>query len=108
MNMNKNKEPTLFRKLIEIHWEQHQNRKAIRNLSKMEWSFDFLCAMLARTGKLLGQNIQLEIVNGNQKVILTYQEAMKSQKLDEFDDNILNKVDDMFAVQKFIREHSVR
>ena len=27
----KSKEPTLFRKLIEIHWEQHQNRKAIRN-----------------------------------------------------------------------------
>lgn len=103
------KEPSLFRKLVEIHYSQAMQRREIRRLSKMEWSFDFLCAMLVRCGKALGQNIQLEIVNkDNQRIILTYQDAAKSTALDNFDNNIFNKLDDREAVAKFIRENSVR
>ena len=39
----KEKEPTLFRKLIDIHHEHALAKKAMRNLSKLNWSVDFLC-----------------------------------------------------------------
>lgn len=103
------KEPSLLRKLVEIHWEQMKQRRHIRQLSRQVWSFEFLCAMLERSGRLLGHNIQLEIVNkDSQKIILTYQDAVKTADVEKFDDNIFNHLDDQMAVEKFIRQHSVR
>lgn len=107
--MKKSKEPSLFRKLVEIHWEQAKQNREIRRLTKQSWSFDFLCAMLVKAGKILGDGVQLEISDRDGKTIrLTYQEAKQSDSLKDFDNNIFNQLDDQAAVARFIRTHSVR
>ena len=103
------KEPSLLHKLIIIYWEQVQQRRHIKQIAHAEWSFDFLCALLVRSGKALGNGIQLEITNKDgQKLTLTYQEAKKSDRLADFDTNIFDQLDNQSAIDKYIREHSTR
>lgn len=44
--MKKNKQPSLFRQMISIHYEQAKRRKALRQLVKAEWSMEFLMQVL--------------------------------------------------------------
>ena len=49
--IKREKEPSLLRKLIEIHYEQAKRRKALRLLEKQSWSIDFLSMLLVKAGK---------------------------------------------------------
>lgn len=105
------KEPSLFRKLVDIHYEQAKRRKALRILTKQAWSFDFLSLMLINAGKQIDKGLQLEITDRNGlKVLLTYDKAVKSDAVNNLsaDDSIFNHLDDDVAVDRFISEHSRR
>lgn len=106
------KEPSLLRKLIEIHYEQAQRRKALRLLEKQSWSLDFLSAMLIKAGKSLGDGISLQITDKNGvKMQLTYDKAsenINSNVLNMSNDDIFNRLDDDAAVEDFIIRHNVR
>lgn len=105
----KAKEPTLFRKIIDIHHEQALRRKALRQLTKQSWSFDFLSLLLVKAGKLLGNGVQLTITDKNGvKLTLTYNDALKSDAVTLYNDDIFDKLDDDAAIESFIKEHTVR
>ena len=106
--MKQNKEPTLLRQIITIHYEQALRRKALRILSKQSWSVDFLALLLAKAAKLSSDNIKLEITNKDDvTVTLTYEQAKRSDML-QLDDSIFNHLDDSAAIDRFVREHSTR
>lgn len=103
----KSREPSLFKKLINIYYEQAKRRKAIRVLAKQTWSLDFLAMVLVKAGRLAGEGVQIEIKNGNQSLLFTYNKALQHDT-SALDDNIFNHLDDDIAVQQFIRTHSSR
>lgn len=101
----KEKEPSLIRKLINIHYEQAKRRRALRILAKQTWSIDFLSELLIRAAKLLDDNIQLSIMNKDgTKLTLTHSQAIKSDRLLD-DTDIFNHLDDDAAVDDFISKH---
>lgn len=109
--LKQDKEPSLLRKLIEIHYEQAKRRKALRLLEKQSWSIDFLSMLLVKAGKSLGSGVQLEITDKNGvKLRLTYDKALKADANQQMsaDTDIFNKLDDSAAVEDFIMRHSVR
>ena len=61
--VKKEREPSLLRKIIEIHFEQARRRKAIRQLQKQSWSFDFLALLLVKASQVSGQNLSLSITD---------------------------------------------
>lgn len=105
---NVRKEPSLLRKIIEIHFEQMRRRRELRRLQKQEWSYDFLSYLLINSAKLSGQNCILEIVNkDNMRIRLTIDSAKDAYaKLDDKD--IFNHLDDDAAIDDFINKHSMR
>lgn len=99
------KEPTLLRKLIEIHHEQALARKAMRNLSKLEWSVDFLCYVVAKAAKLTNSTLEITLVSKARQELHIRSIDKEVVSFDP-DDDILNKLDDTQAVNDFIRRHS--
>ena len=63
--MAKDKEPSLFRKIIDIQWEQARRRKALRLLQKQVWSVDFISTLLLKSAKMLGTPLELTVVSPN-------------------------------------------
>ena len=111
MIKRKEKEPSLLRKLIDIHYEQARRRRAIRILERQAWSFDFLSLLLVKAGKQLGNGVALEITDKNGvRMTLTYNRALQSDANSALDPDgdIFNRLDDGAAVDDFIRRHSVR
>lgn len=105
----KNSEPSLFRKLIDIYWEQCRRRKAVRTLTRQSWSFEFLALMLVKASKLAGRGLTLEITDrSGVKATLSYKDALESDAIRQFDDSIFNHLDDSIAVERFISKHSTR
>ena len=107
----KEKEPTLLRKLIDIHYEQARRRKALRLLEKQSWSIDFLSMLLVKAGKSLGHGVQLEITDKNGvKLRLTYDQAARADSNVQLsaDTDIFNRLDDSAAVEDFIMRHNTR
>ena len=103
------KEPSLFRKIIDIHHEQALRRKALRQLSEQSWSVDFLSLLLVKAGKLLGNGVQLSITDKNGiTMTLTYNDALKSDAVTVYNDDIFDKLDDDAAIESFIKEHTRR
>lgn len=105
--MNKNKQPSLFRQMITIHYEQAKRRKALRQLAKAEWSMEFLTQVVVNAAKSLKQDIviELETKHGHKMKISSVKGS--SGVLDASDD-IFNKLDNEAAVQQFILEHQPR
>lgn len=102
----KNKEPSLLRQLVSIYFEQSKRRKALRLLQRQEWSFDFLSLLLVKAGKSLGDGIQLVIENKHgQKMSITYSQAKQSTAEENLDSDILNNLDNITAVNDFIKRH---
>lgn len=107
--VKKQKEPSLFRKIINIHFEQIKRRRAIKLLQKQSWSFDFLSILLVKASKIANRNLTLEIVNKDGvKIMLTYDNAKNSSSVNMLDDSIFDKLDDNLAIEEFIAKHSVR
>lgn len=107
--VKKEKEPSLLRKIIEIHFEQARRRKALRLLQKQSWSFDFLALLLVKASKLQGHGLSLVITDrSGVSYTLTYDKAKDSDAVKQFDDTIFNHLDDDLAVSDFITKHSLR
>ena len=100
------KEPSLLRKLIDIHHEEAMAKRAMRLLSKQARSVDFLCMLCAKAAKLSGSPVEMTVESPSKQVL-----SIKSQDIAAFaaaDDNILDKLDDAAAVEAFIRKHNTR
>lgn len=103
-----NKEPSLFRQIIAIHYEQTRRRKALRLLEKQHWSVDFLSTLLLKSAKMLGTSLELTIVSpDNVRMIITAKDLKTDDgRIDDTD--IFNHLDDETAVNDFITKHSTR
>lgn len=105
--MRKDKQPSLFRQMIAIHYEQAKRRKALRQLAKAEWSMEFLTQVVVNAAKSLKQDIviELETKQGHKMKISSIKGSSGAL---ETDDSIFNKLDNEVAVQQFILEHQPR
>lgn len=102
---NKNKEPSLLRRIVEIHHEQATRRKALRILNKQQWSVEFLEYLVKNAAQQLNQDIVVEIESpsGHKLRILS---AKASYHGLNNDNDIFNKLDDQTAVEQFISDHA--
>lgn len=106
--MAKDKEPSLFRKIIDIQWEQARRRKALRILQKQYWSVDFLSTLLLKSAKMLGTSLELTVVSPNGEVLKITAKDLKQDDGRIDDTDIFNHLDDQAAVNDFIYRHSKR
>lgn len=103
------KEPSLFMKLINIYFEQAKRRKAIRQLQKQSWSFDFLALLLVKASQVSGQGLSLTIKDkAGVSYTLSYDKACQADSVKQLDDTIFNHLDDDMAVADFIAKNSRR
>ena len=105
--MKKDREPSLLRQIITIHYEQALRRRAIRQLSKVDWSLEFLTEVIRHSAEVMKKDIVIELeTKAGHKMTLS---SVKNRSNDlNADDDIFNHLDDEAAVQRFIRENSVR
>ena len=102
----RNREPSLLRKLIDIHHEEAMAKRAMRLLSKQEWSVDFLCYLCGKAAKLSGSPVEISVKSpAKQEVVIR---SVDMAKLDQMDESILDRLDDAAAVESFIKKHSTR
>ena len=106
--MAKDKEPSLFRKIVEIQWEQARRRKALRLLQKQVWSVDFLSTLLLKSAKMLGTSLELTVISPNNEVLKITAKDLKQDDGRIDDTDIFNHLDDQTAVNDFIYRHSKR
>lgn len=93
------KEKSLLRQWIEIQHERAMTRKALRLLTKQNWSVDFLTAMLIRASRVSNKELEMVIANGNNSIkIRTIDNPATSYS----DDSIFDHLDDEFMVRNFI------
>lgn len=90
--------PTLFRQIVTIHYEQAMQRKAMRNLAKLDWSVDFLASVVQRCK----DDVVLTVKAPNGATM----SISKQDAYNDIDNDILMQLDDEAAVQSFIAEHS--
>lgn len=97
----------LLKQIIAIHYEQAKRQKAIRLLSKVEWSFDFLSEVVRYAAKNLEKDIEITIESkyGHKIKISSVKDRRDYLATD---DDIFCHLDDQAAVERFIREHSRR
>lgn len=107
MKIRKNKEPSLLRQVIAIHYEQALRRKALRQLAKVDWSLEFLTEVIRHSAAVLNKDIVIELeTKGGHKMTLS---SVKNRSNDlNADNDIFNHLDDQAAVERFIRENSRR
>lgn len=107
--IKKDKEPSLFRKIVEIHFEQARRQKVIRQLQKQSWSFDFLALLLVKASQVSGQNLSLSITDREGVTYtLAYDKAKQADSVRQLDDTIFDHLDDDTAVANFITKNSRR
>lgn len=106
--MKENKEPSLFRQIIAIHYEQAKRRRALRILEKQHWSVDFLSTLLLKSAKMLGTSLQLTIVSPDDVKLVITAKDLKTDDGRIDDTDIFNHLDDESAVNDFIAKHSTR
>ena len=107
--IKKDKEPSLFRKIIEIHFEQARRQKVIRQLQKQSWSFDFLALLLVKASQVSGQNLSLSITDREGVTYtLAYDKAKQADSVQQLGDTIFDHLDDDIAVANFITKNSRR
>lgn len=99
---------SLFRKLVEIHYEQAKAKRALRILSKQTWSVEFLTALVAKAAKINKSGIELVFSDkeGHSIHIRSIERESALAQADDYD--ILNHIDDATAVNDFIAKHSTR
>ena len=100
----KSREPSFLRQIIAIHYEQAKRRKAIRQLAKAEWSFEFLCEVVRKSAQMLKKDIVIEVETESGRKIRISSIKDYSESLNA-DGDIFNKLDDEAAVQRFIKRY---
>lgn len=103
---SKHKEPSLLRQFISIHYEQAQRRKAIHNLAKAQWSFEYLTEVVRQASISLRRDVEIEVETPGNRIIRIKNTRNVSQLSD--DDDIFNKLDDDAAIERFIAAHAPR
>lgn len=101
------KEPSLLRKIVEIHWEQAKRRKALRQLAKSEWTWEFLEAVITHAATMLKKDIEVEVTSPQGHRLKISSVKNRNTGLDA-DSDIFNHLDDEAAVQRFIADHASR
>ena len=91
----------LIRDIIAIKAEEARKNKALRILSKQQWSIEFLTDLLRRASKLDGQGLELTITSADGRKI-TVKTAKNSPTID--DTSILDHLDDDVAIRRFIAQ----
>lgn len=104
----KQREPSLLRQIIAIHYEQMKRRKALKLLAKQSWSVDFLSVLLMKAVKLQGNGVQLIVTNKDGVSMTLKPDTTTKETAINLDDSIFNHLDDDMAINKFIRENSRR
>lgn len=103
----RNKEPSLFRQIIEIHYEQAKRRKALRTLAKAEWTWEFLESVITHAADAKKQDIEIVIERQNgDKISISSVKSRNTSLKEDYD--IFNHLDDQAAVDRFIRENARR
>lgn len=103
----KNREPSLLRQIITIHYEQALRRKALRQLAKVDWSLEFLTEVLRHSAEVMKKDIVIELTTKAGHKMTLSSIKNRSNELNA-DNDIFNHLDDEAVVQSFIREHSPR
>lgn len=86
----------------ELHKEQLDTRRALRNLNKLEWSVEFLESMMHRAAKRYGSQLEMEIVSPNgAKIIMRTTDKKEPQYKEE---TIFDHLDDDRRIQRFMQE----
>lgn len=93
------KQPSFVRQVWDLHVERCKTRKALRLLSKQEWSVEFLTAMLLRAANLSHQPLEMTITNNNTSIRVNTHDNVGSTYRD---DSIFNHLDDNLRVEQFI------
>lgn len=106
--MKDNKEPSLFRQIIAIHYEQAKRRKALRLLERQHWSVDFLSTLLLKSARMLGTPLELSIMSPDGVVMKITAKDLNTDDGRIDDTDIFNHLDDASAVNDFIAKHSTR
>jgi hypothetical protein len=103
----KPKQPSFIKQAWNLMVERSHTRKALRLLSKQEWSIDFLTAMLIRASNVTRQSYEMEIhgPHGTKIVIRTIDAPTNSAYRDE---SIFNHLDDELKVKQFIESVNKR
>ena len=103
----KQKEPSLLRQIIAIHYEQARRAKALRILKKQSWSVDFLSTLLMKSAKMLGSPLELTIMSPEGIAMkITARDMQDDGRVDDTD--IFNHLDDQAAVNDFIYKHRTK
>lgn len=82
--------------------ERQKTRRALRLLSKQEWSIEFLTALLVRSANVLHKPLQLTITQGDRSFTIKTVDIVEEGIYR--DDNIFNHLDDESKVRSFINE----
>jgi len=104
MKIKHDKEPSLFKQLIAILFEQAKRRKALRILEKQAWSTDYLIFLMRKAN--LGSDVTFTVTNRFNETIKIHVD--KHSSIVDPDDDIFNHLDDSVAIAKFIQNNSVR
>jgi hypothetical protein len=105
---DKQKEPSLLRKVIEVYYQDALQKKAERALQKLEWSADFLTSIVTKTAKSLGQEVSIELVNKRGERMIISSQYLAPPSASQAEDSIFNHLDDDAAVERFIATHAKR
>lgn len=102
MKKKKIKEPSFIHQAWELFTERYRTRKALRLLSKQEWSVEFLTALLVRAANMAHRQLEMTITNNSTVVkVNTIDTPMSGTYRD---DSIFNHLDDTLRVNQFINE----
>jgi len=100
------KQPSFIRQAWDLFIERYKTRKALRMLSKQEWSIDFLTAMLLRAANLAHQPLEMTITNNNTHIKISTVDGPTTAAYR--DDSIFNHLDDELKVKQFIESVNKR
>lgn len=100
------KEPSLLRQVIEVYYERALQKKAIRILSKQKWSLEFLEYLVKHAANTSSSGIEIEITDIEGRKIKV--SAMKNTDGSVDKSDILSRLDDPVAVQRFIMSNTRR
>ena len=103
------KEPGVLGKVARALYEDAMRRRAIRILERQAWGLEFLSMALVKAGRHLGEGLALAIENRDgTRIVLTYDDALRSESVKAMDESIFMHLDDELAIERFVRENSRR
>lgn len=101
MRKPKTNKPSVFRDLIAIWMEQRNTQKALRQAAQLDWSIEFLTAMLYKAAKHYGTNLELELKNKSGNAIIIRTADGKPSEVYKEDD-IFEHLDDERRIAEFL------